>query len=155
MYWTRFSSWSRSSIATAGMDGTSPRTIVTGLTEPCGIVVDFSVSRLYWADWEAGKIQSSDLNGRDVRTLFPASQPYGIVVVGERIIWANKGNRELWSRSGREFKNASRLHTDNHYIRHLAVVPNFGLPNSRENHCDGQNCTRVCVLSALSFRCLN
>ena len=45
MYRTRSSI---GSIHKAGMDGTDPLTLVTGLNVPAGVTIDFGSRRLYW-----------------------------------------------------------------------------------------------------------
>ena len=87
LYWTQENP---GQIVRAGMDGTKRTAIVTGLKHPTGIFVDLDSSRLFWADYHAHKIQSSNLGGGDVRDIIqlPAkSHPWGVVLNGNRIYW--------------------------------------------------------------------
>ena len=86
------------------LDGRNPVTLVTGLRNPIGIAIDFSSQRLYWADSSAHKIQSSNLQGHDVQTVFQVSdgldaRPRGVAVVGKRIYWSTWGSYKLQSGS--------------------------------------------------------
>ena len=79
-------------IMKADMDGANSRTIVTGLGHPCGIAIDSSSSRLYWADVTSKSIKSCDLDGSNVVTVVQLSgYPYGIAVAPQRLYWG------LWS----------------------------------------------------------
>ena len=158
MYWTKYSRGNRSSILRTELDGTNPATLVTDLEDPFGIAIDFSSQRLYWADRDAGKIQSSDLQGQGVLTVFQVSdgldsQPYGVALGGNRIYWSTQGSDRLQSGS----KGGGQIIT--HYnatttLGHLSVIPSVDLPQNRTNHCAGHNCRKVCVLTAASSRCL-
>ena len=161
MYWIKSSSYSASSILKSELDGNNPVTLVTGLRSAWGIAIDFLSQRLYWADnyyFGANKIQSSDLQGLDVRTVFQVSDgkephPYGVAVVGNRIYWSIVHSGRLQSGN----KSGGQIIT--HYnstisLWNLAVVPSIDMPRNHINHCAGHNCQKVCVLTATSSRCL-
>ena len=89
-------------ISRASMDGADPAAIVTGLVEPMGVFVDLDSSRLFWTDYRAHRIQSSELDGGDVRDILQLPElthPYGIVVYEDRIYWGthNWGSNLLQS----------------------------------------------------------
>ena len=154
MYWTR-ASWSGSSIWRADMDGSRPSRIVTELGQPRGILIDFQVSRLYWADFGTNKIQSSNLDGRDMRViLHDWISPFGIAHIGDKIFWGTHLDKRLESmtRAGTDIRTQ---HTDAYPVRHLTVVPDHQLPTNRTNDCSGRNCWGICVLTSHSYRCLN
>ena len=88
MYWTIGSS--AGSIRRAGMDWSSPLTLVTGLNYPTGVTIDFPSRRLYWTEYYGGKIQSSDLDGRAVQVVLQLpsnSGPQGTAVLNDGIYW--------------------------------------------------------------------
>ena len=98
MYWTNAPA---GSIHKAGMDGSSPVTLVPyGLSYPYGLTIDFASRRLYWTEYFGEKIQSSDLDGGDVQLLIQlpsGSVPWGVAVVGGRVYWGNAGDKRLQS----------------------------------------------------------
>ena len=51
------------------MDGTHGIEIVRGLNLPRGIAIDYSSSRLIWADQNTYKVQSSNLDGSNLQTV--------------------------------------------------------------------------------------
>ena len=156
MYWT---SQSPGSIQKAGMDGSSPVTIVTGLNLPRGLAIDFAARRLYWADMNDNRIQTSDLDGRGFRTVvqLPGDRyPWGIAVSKDRIYFGNNdsdGNNRLQSCT-KDGQDIETLYTQDTHIRHMVLLPAVDRPTNRKNHCEGQNCSMLCVLSQTSYRCL-
>ncbi len=76
----------------AGLDGSSPEVVVSGLKSPKGIALDGG--RLYWADSGTGKIQSADLDGSDVVDIVAALEGPDKVAVDlahRRIYWTEPG----------------------------------------------------------------
>ena len=153
MYWTRGDA---GSIHKAGMDGSSPVTLVSGVQYPVGVTIDFASRRLYWTEYYSHKIQSSNLDGRDVRLVVQlpsGSGPWGIAVVNNRIYWGNVGNNKLQS-CNKTGQDVQTLYTENGDIRDITIVPAPDQPSSRKNDCEGRNCSKLCVLSPSSYRCL-
>ena len=80
MYWMRYSA---GSIHRAGTDGSSLLTLINGLNHPQGITIDFTSRGLYWTEYYGDRIQSSDLDGRDVQLVVQLpidSMPWGIAI---------------------------------------------------------------------------
>ena len=153
MYWIRYSA---GSLHKAGMDGWISSTIATGLDLPVGLTIDFVSRRLYWAEWGSNKIRASDFDGLSIRTaveLPSDSQPHGITLLNDRIYWRNFENDKLQS-SARDGRDIQTLHTDTSDIRHIVLVPAWNQPTNRKNHCEGQKCSKLCVLTPTSYRCL-
>ena len=66
--------------------------IVKGLESPGGIAIDHASSTLFWTDNFADRVQSSDLDGGNVRTIVTLQDgtgPWGIAVYGGKIFWGN------------------------------------------------------------------
>ena len=145
-------------ILKAGMDGASPVTVIPGLNDVYGMIIDYESSRLYWADHGSMKIQSSNLQGGDISTevLLSANGPYGLGLLHDTIIWGNFHGRALQQRTIGAAANISTLYTGSHFIRHLTIVPPpYNRPPNRKNDCAGQTCSKVCVLTASSFSCVS
>ena len=137
------------------MDGSGQYQIVTGLKYPCGIVIDFQMSRMYWTDCLLQKIQSIKINGGDVDTIVEGLPgPRGIALIGENMFFGNLYNNALQSITIEGTNNRTH-HTDSHGIWYLTVVPDMERPTNRTNHCKGQHCTGICVLTTTSSRCIN
>ena len=151
MYYTAYQSeWM---VKRAGMDGSNPTKIVSGSS--WGITTDFKISKLFWAHCWNNKIESSGFQGEDRRTVVNGSMscPTGIAVSNGRIYWGEASGRKLKS-STLTGEDVITLYNGS-YIRGVAMVPDLNLPQNRMNHCARHNCTKVCVLTASSHRCLS
>ena len=153
MYWSRLGG----RIMKAAMDGTAPMEVITGLKTAAGVVVDSSSpqQRLFWVDHNATRIQSGKLDGTDIQTvaqLPPSSRPWGIAVRNDQLLWGNYGSKSIQvsSKSG---ENLRTLYSGTFKINHLALAMANPI-QTRRNHCEGQSCSGICVLSTNYFRCL-
>lgn len=148
----------RGSILRAGMDGSSPAMILTGLQDPKGIAIDFEFGHLYWTEWKADRIQRSDLQGRGVQPVLQLpsfSRPWGIAVDQERIYWSTAWNPDSQLGSCTKAGTDVRSHFNAvNWMSHITFVPDLNLPTNRTNHCAGQRCAKVCVLTRTSFHCV-
>ena len=154
MYWTEYYGNSSGSIMKAGMDGSGPVILVTGLREPCGITFDIDGARLYWADLLGKKIQSSNLDGGEVITITEVPVgPYGIALLDDRLYWSYWDSKVVQSSSkdGTEFQ---RIFEGTGSSRDFAV-PTWNLPTKRPNFCSHRLCPNICVLSPKVFQCLD
>ena len=157
IYWT---SYSHGAIYKADMDGRNKYEIVSGLRDPYGVAIDFQNQCIYWTDENKFKIQTSTLYGSDIRTakqLKEGANPFGVTVAEDRIYWSTWGSKKLQSMS----KSSSYVLThytgsSEQHIAHITAVGNMShlLRDKRANHCAGQECSKVCVLTSDSFRCL-
>ena len=158
MYWTTYyDSRRRGSITRAGLDGSNRTEIVEGLQSPGGIVIDHSSSMLFWTDHFANCIQSSDLDGGNIRTvatLQGRTTPWGIALYGDKLFWGNYHTMTLQSanKSGGSDQTVYRTDTN---PTHLVLVTKAVPKISRRNDCDGQSCGKICVLTPTSFRCVD
>ena len=149
MYWARYLA---GSIHKAGMDGSNPITLVTGLIWPIGVTIDFASRRLYWAEDRNNRIQSSDLHGQDIRLVLQLpvdSWPWGIAAWNGRIYWGNYDNGKLQS-ANMDGGDMQTLYTESKPIHYIAVVPSWDQQTNRKNHCAGRYCANLCVLTPAS-----
>ena len=159
MYYTQTkTSPLRSRIVKAGMNGSSPATVIPGLTDAYGIVINYESSRLYWADLGTLKIQSRSLQGGDVRMEVELHDngPYGLAVLNDTVIWGNFHGFALQQHRSEAGAGIRTLYNGSRSIRHLTIVPPpYNLPTTRANDCAGQNCSKICVLATSSFSCVS
>ena len=154
MYFTDLSA--SGSINRAGMDGSNPVKLVSRLNYPAGITIDVQNSRLYWTCYGDDKIKSSDLQGRNVQTVLRhrrGSNAWGIGLTRDRIYFTDWSTKKLWSIT-KTGLDVQLLHIGTTNLLHVSMVPRSGLPRSRTNHCKNHACSKVCVLTQSSFRCL-
>ena len=155
MYWTTADS--PGSVSRGGLDGSDVSVIVTGLSYPAGIAIDFHNSRLYWTVGGEDRVQLSDMHGTDVRTVIQLprdSGTYGIALYGNRIYVTNWSSKSVQSftTAGQDLQE---LLTDTNNLYHLAIIsarPDW--PTNRQNHCENHGCSKVCVLTPTAYKCV-
>ena len=153
MYW---SSPSLGSIRRAEMDGSNPLTLVGGLSHPRAITIDFASRRLYWMDWGYYRMQSSDLDGRDIQLVLQlgSSGCLGHAVWNDRIYFGNDGHRlQSCTKDGQDIQTLYTA-TGNGNIGRISVVPVVDQPATRTSDYAGLNCSTLGVLTRTSYRCL-
>ena len=143
---------------TAWMDGTHPVEILSRDT-PRGIAVDYKSSKLFWLDSSEKKVQSSGLDGSDVKTWAKESGLYGIVVDNTEIYFSNYSMDQPSAliRCNKTGGGVKVLFQESKKMKHLAVVPSRPPVTSRENHCDGRSCPGdgICTLTPFWYTCLD
>ena len=136
------------------MDGNHVTEIISGLSYPAGIAVEFDSRRLFWAEYEGNRIQSSNLDGTDVQLVVQLSgntSPLGIAVHGDRLFWGNVYSKSLQS-SEITGQDVRTLYNSTHGIQHLTAAIQDP-SQTRPNHCEGQECSSgICVLTRNSYR---
>ena len=83
-------------IGTAGMDGSGPRTLISGdLVWPNALTISRETQQLFWADAQQGHIEVADMLGRNRRVLLRSPE-------GEwGAPWSPDGERVVsWSPDG-------------------------------------------------------
>ena len=138
------------------MDGSSPTALVTGLGNRRGLTLDLASERLYWTEYNSHTIRSSNLDRNDLRTVIQLpsdSKPYGIAFWNDRIYWGNAGNFKLQTCTA-DGQDIQTLYAETQTIRHIAIGSALNMSATRANHCEGRNCSLLCVLTATSYRCL-
>ena len=154
MYYTNYE---KNNIYKANMDDSNVTEIVTGLEYPYGIAIDFKESRLYWAEHEGDKIKSSDLNGKDVRTVLDTNhyEPWGIAVHGDRLYFSTTNSQTVASCNNMDGSDARTEVTFVTSVSGISVADKASQPQPRSNPCANQPCSHICVLSSsTSFRCV-
>lgn len=151
MYWTH---WTRGDISKGGTDGSNGKVILTGLVQPCGIQYDYTSNRLYWAEEDGKKIQSSSSQGTNVRMHVKTSgRPYSMAVLNGRLYWGHYFSRPVESSTvaGQDIRTVYTAPSD---VRQFHV-PKWTRAASRMNHCELNNCSKVCILTPTTARCLS
>ena len=94
MYWTNTLSMAR--IESAAMDGTERTTLFNvGLGHPVALTIDKKSGKLFWADTELKRIESSDLEGGNREVLLDGltGNPRGLATFGNFLYWLDRGNQ--------------------------------------------------------------
>ena len=84
------------------MDGTQEQTIVnTGLIWPNALTIDRDAQVLYWADASLDKVESSNVDGTNRRTILQAKDgirhPFSIVFFNSTLYWSDWAADHIYS----------------------------------------------------------
>lgn len=117
------------------------------------MAIDRPANRLYWNDGKLHTIESSDLDGKNRKTIITdVPHPYGLVVVGNHIYWTD------WETEG--LHRADKLNgSDRTIIRDkldgLMDVRSVQSDNIAENACghDNGGCSHLCLRNPVSYSC--
>ena len=99
----------------AGLDGSDPQAIVTGLAYQPGMVA-VGASHIYWAGYPAGSgtINRAGLDGSDPQAIIGSQDgPWGVAVDANYVYWANAGTPPTPARSPgrpRRLRSAGHRH---------------------------------------------
>ena len=77
-------------IERADLDGSNRHTVITNMTSPSGLTIDFSLGLIFWVDGEIKVIECANLNGTNRRTV--ASElpnPFALTQYMDYIYWTD------------------------------------------------------------------
>ncbi|XP_033115105.1 low-density lipoprotein receptor-related protein 2-like [Anneissia japonica] len=88
IFWT---DWGTGVVEKAGMDGSHRQVLISQLSLPNGLTIDFPTSTLYWVDAGFDALQSSDLNGGNLATVLDSSpfirHPFALTTFEDQLYW--------------------------------------------------------------------
>ncbi|XP_070804168.1 low-density lipoprotein receptor-related protein 6 isoform X4 [Pituophis catenifer annectens] len=93
MYFTNFQERSPPKIERAALDGTEREVLFSsGLSKPVALAVDNNLGKLFWADSDLRRIESSDLSGANRIVLEDSNilQPIGLTVFEKWLYWIDR-----------------------------------------------------------------
>uniref|UniRef100_A0A8C1IWU7 Low density lipoprotein receptor-related protein 4 n=1 Tax=Cyprinus carpio TaxID=7962 RepID=A0A8C1IWU7_CYPCA len=95
MYWTDWGEHAK--LERSSMDGSDRVVLINNnLGWPNGLAIDKAGSQLLWADAHTERIEASDLNGSNRRTLVsPVQHPYGLTLLGPHMYWTDWQSRSI------------------------------------------------------------
>ena len=96
MYWTSYQYDENSNplvveIQRANLDGSNIETLVTE-GKPSGPILDVGGGKMYWTDWDLGKIQRANLDGSNIETLVTEGEPTSLTLdaFGKKMYWRDR-----------------------------------------------------------------
>ncbi|XP_057187146.1 low-density lipoprotein receptor-related protein 4 isoform X1 [Triplophysa rosa] len=95
MYWSDWGEHAK--LERSAMDGSERVVLINNnLGWPNGLAIDRASSQLLWADAHTERIEASDLNGLNRRTLVsPVQHPYGLTLLGAHMYWTDWQSRSI------------------------------------------------------------
>nr|CAB3263487.1 prolow-density lipoprotein receptor-related protein 1-like [Phallusia mammillata] len=82
---------SEASVIRMRLDGSQSTQVVTGLGWPNGLTIDYEHDKVFWCDAKTDLIQSSDLNGNNIKTVVTTTQrrAYGLTYLNGILYWTD------------------------------------------------------------------
>ncbi|XP_075884557.1 low-density lipoprotein receptor-related protein 4 isoform X1 [Nelusetta ayraudi] len=95
LYWTDWGEQAK--LERSAMDGSGRVVLIRdNLGWPNGLAIDTAGAQLLWADAHTERIEVSDLDGQQRRTLVaPVQHPYGLTLLGPHIYWTDWQSRSV------------------------------------------------------------
>uniref|UniRef100_A0A4W4GAH4 EGF-like domain-containing protein n=1 Tax=Electrophorus electricus TaxID=8005 RepID=A0A4W4GAH4_ELEEL len=138
-------------IERAALDGTEREVLFfSGLGKPVALAVDNELGRLFWADMDLRRIESSDLSGANRIVIEDSNilQPVGLTVFGKHLYWIDRQQQMIeridkTTREGRT-KIQARIAslTDIHAVHEL----NMEEYNKHPCTADNGGCSHICIV---------
>ncbi|XP_069108702.1 low-density lipoprotein receptor-related protein 2-like isoform X5 [Argopecten irradians] len=151
--WLFFSDWMKSSMQSPylartygdGKNMTKIRQFELGW--PNGLSIDFDTDRLFWVDAYFDRIQHSDLDGGDVKTLVGVNiaHPFGIVAYKDHVYFSD-WKLESLIRTDYEGRHQTTLRSGIEFLRDITIYDK-GIQRKPESHpCQNRNgdCSHFC-----------
>ena len=146
------------SIGKANLDGSNATLIITGVINVRSIVVDNDDGRIYWTSNTRNVIESSDLEGGDMRTLVEflgSPAPAGLVMHRNLLYIGHWVARSIQSVDKYTGGNLTTICSLSGQTREIAIIDTGANQYaSDDNPCEGSGCSYLCVTARDSYRCL-
>ena len=89
MYWAN-GGWDPK-IERADLDGSNRYTVITNVTRPTGLTIDFSLGMIFWVDGENKVIECANLNGTNRQTIASElPKPFALTQYKDYIYWTDQ-----------------------------------------------------------------
>eukprot|EP00067_Danio_rerio_P011062 NP_001338643.1 low-density lipoprotein receptor-related protein 4 [Danio rerio] len=155
MYWTDWGEHAK--LERSSMDGSDRVVLINNnLGWPNGLAVDKAGSQLLWADAHTERIEASDLNGSNRRTLVsPVQHPYGLTVLGSHMYWTDWQSRSIHRADKNTGENAIIIRSSLPGLMDIQAVDRTA--SAGLNKCGRRNggCSHLCLprLNGTSCAC--
>ncbi|KAA0723842.1 Low-density lipoprotein receptor-related protein 4 [Triplophysa tibetana] len=145
MYWSDWGEHAK--LERSAMDGSDRVVLINNnLGWPNGLAIDRASSQLLWADAHTERIEASDLNGLNRRTLVsPVQHPYGLTLLGSHMYWTDWQSRSIHRADKDTGENSITVRSNLPGLMDIQAVDRAGPLGF--NKCGRRNgeCTHLCL----------
>ena len=120
MYWANGGNDPK--IERAHLDGSNRHTVVSNITRPTGLTIDFSLKLIFWVDGENKVIECANLNGTNRRTV--ASElpnPFALTLFKDYIYWADWKQSSIYRANKTNGLERTSIKGNIHFIMDILV----------------------------------
>ncbi|KAH0616373.1 hypothetical protein JD844_027417 [Phrynosoma platyrhinos] len=151
MYFTNLQERSPPKIERAALDGTEREVLFSnGLSKPVALAVDSQLGKLFWADSDLRRIESSDLSGANRIVLEDSNilQPIGLTVFENWLYWIDRHQQMIekidMTRQGGRTKVQARITQ----LSDIHAVKELNMQEYRQHPCSQDNggCSHICIV---------
>uniref|UniRef100_A0A8D0BMN3 Low-density lipoprotein receptor-related protein n=1 Tax=Salvator merianae TaxID=96440 RepID=A0A8D0BMN3_SALMN len=151
MYFTNLQERSPPKIERAALDGTEREVLFSnGLSKPVALAIDNQLGKLFWADSDLRRIESSDLSGANRIVLEDSNllQPVGLTVFENWLYWIDRHQQmiEKIDTTLREGRTKVQAHVAQ--LSDIHAVKELNMQEYRQHPCSQDNggCSHICIV---------
>ncbi|KAM9388480.1 low-density lipoprotein receptor-related protein 6 isoform 5-T5 [Phaethornis superciliosus] len=138
-------------IERAALDGTEREVLFfSGLSKPIALAIDSQLGKLFWADSDLRRIESSDLSGANRIVLEDSNilQPVGLTVFENWLYWIDRQQQmiEKIDMTGREGR--TKVQARIAQLSDIHAVKELNIQEYRQHPCSQDNggCSHICIV---------
>ncbi|XP_025833299.1 low-density lipoprotein receptor-related protein 4 [Agrilus planipennis] len=155
VFWTDWGPFPK--IERLEMDGTNRISIITeSIFWPNGLTIDYTSSRIYWADAKHSAIESSLFNGRDRKKVVSRGlpHPFALTLFEDAVYWTDWHTKSISTANKATGAGLTTLHSHLHFPMDIHSFHPQRQP-AFPNHCGNNNggCQHMCLPANKNFTC--
>lgn len=156
IFWT---DWGPSpKIEKAFMDGSGRKSvIIESLFWPNGLTIDYTTSRIYWADAKHNVIETALFDGSDRRKVITKGlpHPFALTIFEDAIYWTDWHTKSISTANKATGAAYKTIHSNLHFPMDIHSFHSQRQPHY-ENHCGPNNghCGHMCLPNDKSYTCI-
>lgn len=134
----------------ASLDGTERESLfTTGLIRPVALALDNKLGKLFWADADLKRIESSDLTGANRIVLQDSNilQPMDLTILGDHLYWIDRQQQMIERVDKLTGDGRTRIQGRISYLTSIYAVEEMNLPDFASHPCFHNNggCSHICI----------
>uniref|UniRef100_A0A4W3IHV1 Low-density lipoprotein receptor-related protein n=1 Tax=Callorhinchus milii TaxID=7868 RepID=A0A4W3IHV1_CALMI len=138
-------------IERAALDGTEREVLFfSGLSKPVALAIDNKIGKLFWADSDLRRIESSDLSGANRIVLEDANilQPVGLTVFGSHLYWIDRQQQMIERIEKMNGNSRTKIQARIAQLSDIHAVKDLDLEEFAEHPCtqDNGGCSHICIV---------
>uniref|UniRef100_A0A8C6Y101 Low-density lipoprotein receptor-related protein 6 n=1 Tax=Naja naja TaxID=35670 RepID=A0A8C6Y101_NAJNA len=154
MYFTNLQERSPPKIERAALDGTEREVLFSsGLSKPVALAVDSNLGKLFWADSDLRRIESSDLSGANRIVLEDSNilQPIGLTVFEKWLYWIDRHQQMIEKIDMTRQEGRTKVQARIAQLSDIHAVKELNMQEYRQHPCSQDNggCSHICIIKIL------
>ncbi|KAL7976342.1 hypothetical protein Chor_002561 [Crotalus horridus] len=153
MYFTNLQERSPPRIERAALDGTEREVLfASGLSKPVALAVDSHLGKLFWADSDLRRIESSDLSGANRIVLEDSNilQPIGLTVFEKWLYWIDRHQQMIEKIDMTRQEGRTKVQARIAQLSDIHAVKELNMQEYRQHPCSQDNggCSHICIIKS-------